>query len=79
MNQKLEPVNGFQPLTCALRVRLLRISRKTSESLSLKIPIKVRLLRLKEIIKILDGGECAPRMPQKGKPITSYLLRSHRD
>jgi hypothetical protein len=62
------PANGFEPLTCTLRVRSRVIPHNPQSLQSLKIPMKSRLLRLKGIIKTLDGGECAPRMPQRKRP-----------
>jgi len=65
----LEPANGFEPLTCAFRVRLLAVCHDPWTLLSLKIPIKSRLLRQRGSPKIPDGGERAPRVPQKGRRI----------
>src|SRR5262249_11684791 len=57
----MEPANGFEPLTCALRVRLREISRNPGNLQSLKIAVKSRLLRQRGRLKIPDVGECAPR------------------
>ncbi len=65
--QNMEPVNGFEPLTCAFRVRLLGISNSPWSLLGLKIPLKPRLLRRRGNPKIFDSGEGAP----KDKPIAS--------
>ena len=54
-----------EPLTCALRVRLLTISRNPPSLRSLGTHIKPRLLRWMGSRKTPDGGECAPRVPQR--------------
>jgi hypothetical protein len=61
----MEPANGFEPLTCALRVRLLGISHNARSLRSLKIHEISRVLRLRRTTKIRDRGECAPRVPQR--------------
>jgi len=61
----LEPANGFEPLTCALRVRFLRIYRNPRSLGSLKSLVILRSLRQRGNLKKHDGGECAPRVPQK--------------
>ncbi len=57
----LEPANGFEPLTCAFR----GISHNPRSLQSLKILVISRPLRRRESTKTPDGGECAPRVPQK--------------
>ena len=61
----MEPANGFEPLTCSLRVRLRQISHNPGILRSLKTLVKSRLLRRSVNPKNPDGGECAPRVPQR--------------
>ncbi len=60
-----EPANGFEPLTCAFRVRLREIFRNPRSLLRLRIRKISRLLRLRRIPETPDDGKCAPRVPQE--------------
>jgi hypothetical protein len=59
----MEPANGFEPFTCALRVRLREISHNPGNLQSLKVPVKSRFLRQRGSLKISDGGKCTLRVP----------------
>ncbi len=61
----MEPANGFEPLTCAFRVRLREISRRPWTLRSLKTRIEPSLRRRMGIPKNPDRGERAPRVPQR--------------
>jgi hypothetical protein len=63
--KNMEPANGFEPLTCALRVRLREVSHHPRSFLSRRIRKMSRPLRPTGIPKTPDGGECAPRVPPR--------------
>ena len=73
----MEPANGFEPLTCAFRVRLREISRSPWTLRSLKTRIEPSLRRRMGIPKNPDRGERAPRVPQGstlGLDVRSWLV-----
>jgi hypothetical protein len=59
----VEPAIGLEPMTCALRVRIMEISQDPPSPLSLRIPEVSRLLRRNGIAKTPAGGECTQRCP----------------
>ena len=63
--KNLGPANGFEPLTYALRVRLLPIPHNLRSLRSLNIRRITALLRRKGVSGIPDGGERAPRVAQR--------------
>ena len=79
------PANGFEPMPCALRVRLREVSHHPQSLLSRRIRKMSRPLRPTGIPKTPDGGECAPRVPQRkdrvriaDRPAASFVVLAAR-